>query len=363
MVDEKASDSTRVLVTGGFGFIGSHLAELLLSKEDVRVHVVDNLSNNPVDLRDLLSELGMGLFEYKYRPIDMNGASGTEILYDDENLSLTYDICSVADYCTARRPRNSFFGIYHLASVVGPVGVLNHAGHLAEGIILDAVSIANLAIDMKARLVYVSTSEVYGPIAGALSEAESKVIPADITVRLEYAIGKLAAEVALINMAKVANLDVCIVRPFNVAGPRQSPRGGFVIPRFLSQAMDNKPLTVYGDGTQVRAFTHVKDIVAGLVRVMEDGRSGEVYNIGNLDNKTTILELADLVIDVVGSDSKKVFVDPKKLHGPLFAEAADKFPDAAKAKRDLGWAAKIGLRSIVKDAFVYMKEGDWDGLG
>ena len=186
------------------------------------------------------------------------------------------------------------------------------------------------------------------------------IIPPRVSIRLEYAVAKLGAEVAMMNMARVAGLQVKIVRPFNVAGPRQSGAGGFVLPRFINQALGGEPLTVYGDGRMIRAFTNVMDIADGIVRVMRYGRSGEAYNIGNPANKTTILDLAHRVLKTVGGRSEVTFVDPKKLWGPLFEEANDKYPDADRAINELGWTPKFGLDETIQQAFAYIKSGRRD---
>ncbi|KPJ58693.1 MAG: hypothetical protein AMS15_07805, partial [Planctomycetes bacterium DG_23] len=189
-----------ILITGGFGFIGTHLVEALIGCNDIHIHIVDNLSTSPVDHEAFLEKLG--------KP---------------ENL--TYDICSVEEYCAhhAKFP-NAASEIYHLASVVGPVGVLRHGGDIAKSIVDDTFRIASLAENSGARLVDVSTSEVYGGGRnGYCSEKDVKIIPPKNSIRLEYAVGKLAAEVALINKSSVSPLESVIVRPFNIAGPRQSP--------------------------------------------------------------------------------------------------------------------------------------------
>lgn len=321
--------SKRVLVTGGFGFLGSHLVEELLRDETLTVHVVDNLSSNPVPLNHLWYEWG-----------------GTP-----ERLS--FDLCPISEFLTQKG--TTFDVIYHLASVVGPVGVLSRAGFIAQDIINDAVALASLAIKCNAKLLDVSTSEVYGGgQEGLCAESMSKVVHEEVTVRSEYAAGKLASEVALVNMSKVSSLDVCIVRPFNIAGPRQSGKGGFVLPRFVAQVLMGKPLTVFGAGSQIRAFCHVKDIVGGLIKVMRRGRRGEIYNLGNPENRISISDLADLVIKVSGFKGSKTFVDPKKLFGPLFAEANDKFPDTRKAVAELDWNPRFTIREIVCAVINYM---------
>lgn len=320
----------RVLVTGGFGFIGSHLVERLLLDRDVYVHVVDNLTSSPIDVETFVRQL-------------------------PEPKRLTHDLCSVENFCD-RGTRTTFDEIYHLASVVGPVGVLAHAGRIAGMMVNDTARVATLASACRARLVDVSTSEVYGGGRdGYCSERDFKVIQPKVTVRLEYAVGKLAAEIALVNMTAVSTLSASIVRPFNVAGPRQSGKGGFVLPRFITQAMAGQPLTVYGDGGMIRAFTHVSDIADGLLAVMERGRSGEAYNLGNPANKTTILGLAQRVVRLTGSRSDVIFIDPKTLFGPLFEEANDKYPDADRSINELGWVPKHDLDQIILDTAEYMR--------
>jgi nucleoside-diphosphate-sugar epimerase len=321
----------KILITGGFGFIGSHLTERMLAEPGVHVHVVDNLSTSPIDLETYLAHVPR---------------AGR----------LTYDICTIQEYfANPAVPR--FDEVYHLASVVGPVGVLKHGGRILRSIVGDTYAVAGYALNTGARLCDVSTSEVYGGGRdGYCSEKDSMIIPPKISIRLEYAVSKLGAEVAMINMARTVGLHGTIVRPFNVAGPRQSPSGGFVLPRFLDQALAGEPLTVYGDGTMIRAFTHVRDIVDGIVRVMRNGRPGEAYNIGNPANKTTILDLAKLVIKVTGSSSPLCFVDPKKLWGPLFEEANDKYPDADRAMNELGWLPEFGLYQIVAETLCYIRE-------
>lgn len=326
-----------VLITGGFGFIGTHLVESLLDYPDTHIHVVDNLSTTPVDHGAFLEKLGQ-----------------------PENL--TCDVCSVENYCTENpKSTEQFDQIYHLASVVGPVGVLRHGGNIAKSIVDDTFRIATLAEQCGARLVDVSTSEVYGGGRnGYCSEKDLKIIPPKTSVRLEYAVGKLAAEVALMNKCSVSSLEAVIVRPFNIAGPRQSPAGGFVLPRFIGQALAGEPLTVYGDGQMIRAFTHVKDIASGIILAMERGKTAEAYNIGNPINKTTILELAERVIRLLDSPSEISFVDPKDLFGPLFEEANDKYPDADRAMNGLGWKPTRDLDTIILEAADYIRSGRRD---
>jgi len=324
-----------VLVTGGFGFIGSHLVARLVQEDDTHVHVVDDLSTSLYDAPSVTDAIAR-------RP----GA-------------LTCDVDTIAGWARRSCPWR-FDEIYHLASIVGPVGVLPHAGRIVGRVIEDLSCVMERARSDDARLCDVSTSEVYGGgRRGACAEADPKTIPAEVTIRLEYAVAKLAGEIALINAARASGLGAVIVRPFNVAGPGQSRDGGFVLPRFVHQALWGQPLTVYGDGAAVRAFTHVQDIADGLIRAIRrfdrSLASAPVYNLGNAANRTTILDLARRVLRVTGSASPIRHVDPRDLHGPLFAEAGDKFPDGDLADRELDWHPSAGLDQIVSDTVDWMR--------
>lgn len=313
----------KILVTGGFGFLGSHLVERLLLHPENSVYVVDNLSTNAVDPADFS------------RP------------YGDR---LTYDTVSVEDFFEKRKPGKEFTEIYHLASVVGPVGVLQHAGNMVRSVVRDTYLLIDYCLETGAKLLDVSTSEVYGGGKdGFCSEDFDKIVPAQTTIRLEYAVGKLAAEIALINTQRTKGLWCVIVRPFNISGKRQTPKGGFVLPRFVLQALNGEPLTVYKDGKQIRAFTHAGDIASGMELAMTHGRPGEAYNLGNPDNRLTILELAQKVVKATNSSSPIQFVDPTKLHGNLFAEAANKYPNPQKAQKELNWQWRVGVDQIVEE--------------
>jgi UDP-glucose 4-epimerase len=318
----------KLLVTGGFGFLGSHLVERLL-KDDVDVHVVDNLSTSALSVRAFRNA---------------------------HSARLTFDLAAIAGWAAPF----DFDEIYHLASVVGPVGVLSHAGRIVSSVVGDTYRIIGLALRHRARFCDVSTSEIYGGGRNGLcAETDPKIISPKASARLEYATAKLACEIAIINATR-AKLWATIVRPFNIAGPRQSAAGGFVLPRFIRQALDSEPLTVYGDGSAIRAFTHVTDVAEGIVRAVRHGISGSAYNIGNPANKTTILDLAQLVLRVTGSASQIQHVDPKELHGLAFEEASDKYPDASLAHAELGWYPKHDLESVVRDATEYIRAGRRD---
>lgn len=320
----------KILVTGGFGFLGSHLVELLLADQENQVHVVDNLSSNPLPLDFLLGEIG-------------------------PPANLSYEVADVANF--ARGDPGVFDQIFHLASVVGPAGVIPHTGRIAMSILSDSLAMADVAMRTGAVLVDISTSEVYGGgQEGLCSEGMDRIVRAGASARLEYAVGKLAAETALLNLNATQELDVRIVRPFNITGPRQSGEGGFVLPRFIGQALAGVELTVFGDGRQVRAFTHVADMAEGIRLVGAKGQRGVSYNVGNPDNRCSILELASEVISLTESPSRIEFVDPKSIYGPFYEEANDKFPDARKAMEELGWKPMFGRLETIEDLYVYMRE-------
>lgn len=309
-----------IVVTGGLGFLGSHLVDLLAKKHPKdRIVIVDNLSSNVVNSR---------LFAHK-RNIVVHRAN-------------------VVDYFKTCKP---FDEVYHLASIVGPAGVLGYAGKIVSEIAGDAYTVALAALRYNAQFLYVSTSEVYGGgNDGFCSEEMSCNITSENSARVEYAVGKLGAEVALRDMTESAGLKCVIVRPFNIAGARQSGRGGFVLPRFLKAAQDGKPLTVFSEGRQVRSFTDVRDIAEGVYLAMHEGYIGEVYNLGNRVNRITIDELARRVLDITKSKSDIVYVDPKSIYGDEYAEANDKYNGSQKAEKELGWRPAYTIQDIIVSA-------------
>jgi len=326
----------RILVTGGFGFIGTHLVEELLLNPINHVTVVDDLSTSPVDPDAFITGIGWTHSEYLSR--------------------LDAVITTVKKYFR-QYTLPHFDEIYHLASVVGPVMLIERGGKILKNMVGDTYDILEYCLQHGTRLLDFSTGEVYGGLNsnGMCVEEGSMIVPPKASARLEYAVGKLACEIALKNTCNLTDLHATIVRPFNATGPRQQPGGGFVLPRFLNQAIAGEPLTVYWEGKGVRTFTHVKDIASGVVLMMERGHRGYAYNIGNPCNKCTVLELAHKVLEISGSKSEIIFVDPRTLWGPLFEECADKYPDVDRAIVDLNWHPYRTLDTIIADGLAYVQ--------
>lgn len=305
----------KAIVTGGEGFIGARLVERLLAA-GWDICIVDDYSTHQDP-------------DY-YNP----KTHGVPLVQGTVQCAVLPTRFRDPDY------------IFHLAGKLGPVGVIGFKGKIAKDTIDAAYTVGQWALEAECPLIDVSTSEVYGSPDKANSEDTFKVFRG-FTARSEYAISKLAAENMLIN---TDGLDVRIVRPFNVTGAGQRPEGGFVIPRFIRQALDGVDLTVYTPGTQRRSFTHVDDIIDGMIDVAYKGKYKEVYNLGNADNTRTMLQIAQLVIDVVGKGNIEV-VDPRALHGPDFHEAPEKIPNAEKAIRELGFNPYRPIEQIVQEAY------------
>lgn len=313
-----------ILITGGLGFVGSHLADSLLA-EGHQVVLVDNCQSNAVD---------PDYFQGRCRVVvDKIEVAAPRLGKDVER----------------------FDEIYHLASIVGPAGVLEFAGDIARSVIESGDVATALALEHGARLIVASTSEVYGR-SGFLDESLDCIVSSEVTVRLEYAAAKLTSEIAVLNKAKVSQLHVNVVRPFNISGPRQKPDGGFVLPRFVVAALRGEPLTVFGDGTQIRAFTDVRDIVTGLKAVMSCGRSGMVLNLGNPANEVSIMRLAEEVKRLSGSSSEIALVDPKVLFGELYEEGIERVPNANRALEALDWRPAYSLEQTILDTLDFYRE-------
>ena len=309
-----------VLISGGLGFIGSHLVDLLLGK-GIEVVIIDSFVNNCVD--NMPCQILAG---------NIPDVISQEIIYVD--------------------------AVFHLASTVGPVGVLGQSGEMGNDIVTDTVVLRDFCIEEGIKFIYVSTSEIYGDVKD-WHEDSVKVFPAYYTVRSEYAAGKMTSEIAIVNKARVADLKYTIIRPFNVAGPRQKPNFGFVLPRFVIAALTGQPITVYGDGSSVRAFTDVRDI-CDAIYMLAVGHEG-IFNIGNPANEMSINDLAKLVLKHVGdSESEIIYVDPKKLHGDLFEEVPDKIPCIDKLT-EIGWSPIYSIEQTINDTIEYYRKKIEDG--
>ena len=311
----------KILISGGAGFLGTYSIEKYL-EEGYDITVIDNFSTAVVKNNDPILD-NVKLIEndiLNVRWVDLE----------------KYDL------------------ILHLASPVGPAGILKHSGKMAKYILEDIYWAIEGAQHNNCPLVFVSTSEIYGyrEKAVLLKEDGDKLLVGDFKVRNEYSIAKLLAEIVLSNTAKVSDLQYQIIRPFNISGARQLPDAGFVLPTFVTQSLDESDITVFNGGEQIRAFTHVTDIVNGIYLTSQSDFN-EIWNVGEPANQCTILKMAEIVKEKTQTKSDITFVDPKTIHGPLYEEAWDKIPDPEKINKRLGWVANYGVDYIIDDVINY----------
>jgi nucleoside-diphosphate-sugar epimerase len=313
----------KVLITGGLGFLGSYTIQKY-KDQGYHITIIDNLSTNTIDPDD---------------PI----CNDCDVMIKNI-LDHTWDVTQTYDM------------IIHLASPVGPAGILQHSGKMARYILDDIYWAIEGAQLNKCPLIFVSTSEIYGyrdkPVL--LQEHEDKLLVGDFKVRNEYSMAKLLSEIVISNTAKVSDLKYQIIRPFNISGPRQLPDAGFVLPRFVTQALSGRDITVFGDGEQVRAFTHARDIIEGIYLASLYDQS-DIWNVGNPDNSVTINYLAKRVKELTNSESNIIHVDPKTIYGPLYEEAWDKIPDPTKIGSKLNWSPMNHVDDIIMDVIKYWR--------
>jgi UDP-glucose 4-epimerase len=313
-------NTQHVLVTGGAGFIGSHLVERLL-RDGERVVVVDDLSTGSLEnLRAVEQQAGLRFIQSR--------------------LSTYRELPELVAQSKA---------IYHLAAAVGVELVVNSPTHVLETNLHETEVLLEAAAPHRVPLLITSTSEVYGKSQKpAFDEEDDLLIGPPHQSRWSYACSKLMDEFLALAYAKERGLPVVIVRLFNTVGPRQTGQYGMVLPRFIAAAKSGAPLRVYGDGLQSRCFCHVLDTVESLVRLQNcsDAR-GEVVNIGGT-HEITILDLARTVIETLGSKSSIELVPYAKAYAPGFDDMRRRKPVVEKLARTVGFRPGTSLQDIIR---------------
>ncbi|MCE2465113.1 MAG: SDR family NAD(P)-dependent oxidoreductase [Dehalococcoidia bacterium] len=310
----------RALVTGGAGFIGSHLCDELLDRGK-QVTVVDNLSTGR---RKNIAHLEG---HPNFRFVQANVLDKEQIRPDLEKADV----------------------IYHLAAAVGVGYIHEHQVGSLETNVLGTSNLLELASHMGNKVVLASSSEVYGKsTAVPFYESSDALLGPTSIPRWSYACAKALDEFLALGYHKERGLPVVILRLFNTVGPRQSGRYGMVLPRFVRQAVTGEPITVYGDGLQKRSFTYVTDVVEAMAAIAEvPSANGEVFNVGS-DSETSILELADLVRRVTCSGSELVHVPFAQVYGGEFEEPARRFPAIGKIQEYIDYHPTTPLASMVE---------------
>ncbi|MBN6052372.1 NAD(P)-dependent oxidoreductase [Nonomuraea sp. RK-328] len=254
----------------------------------------------------------------------------------------------VEDYLAGGGDFRGVDRVIHAASYVGPASILSRSGRLGHDIIGSTAPVIEACASAGVPLCVFSSAEVYGR-SGVLDEKDDIVVPTQYNTRIEYAIAKTLAE-AMVANSRRHGLRGIVIRPFNVAGARQSRAGGFVMPTFVQQALAGRPITVFAGGDQVRAFIAADDLTRFLTGYMDAALEGDdvVINVGNPANAVTIMELAERVKALLDSPSPIVRVDGRSVHGPHYAEAESfhKIP-ALRAATGLGWRPRVPLDELI----------------
>jgi len=309
----------KYLVTGGAGFIGSHLTEQLISRGD-QVVILDNLSTG-------LSE---NLSTIKNKVEFVQG--------DILDKALVEKLISNSDY------------VVHLAAALGVLNIVNKPLESLKSNLQGTEIVLEAANKYKKPVLIASTSEVYGKNDKVpLNEEDDRVIGHPLKSRWSYSEAKAIDESLAYFYFLEVGLQSRIVRFFNTVGPRQLGNYGMVVPRFVNSALKGEALSVYGSGEQIRCFCHINDAVKGLLLVMDSEKAvGEVFNVGN-NQQITIMELAKKVIEITSSKSTIEKIAYEKAYPQGFEDMQRRVPDISKIKQVLGWSPQLNLDQIIKD--------------
>ena len=310
----------KVLITGGAGFIGSHLAEALLERGD-EVFALDDLSTGSIE----------------------------NIEHLKGNMGFSYTIDTVVNEPVTAEHVDRADVVVHLAAAVGVRLIVESPVHTIETNVHGTETILKLANKKKKRVLLASTSEVYGKSTELpFREDADLVLGATNKGRWSYACSKAIDEFLGLAYYKEKKLPVTVVRLFNTVGPRQTGRYGMVIPNFVRQALAGQPITVFGDGTQRRCFTDVSDVVSGLLGLMDHPDApGEVFNIGS-HHEVSILDLAKKVKAMAKSDSEIVLVPYEQAYEEGFEDMPRRVPDTSKIAALVGYEPKVSLDRILQ---------------
>jgi len=310
----------KVLITGGAGFIGSHLAEALLERGD-EVYVLDDLSTGSIDNIEHLK-----------------GAKG-----------FRYTIDTVMNEPSTAEQVDRVDVVVHLAAAVGVRLIVESPVHTIETNVHGTETVLKLANKKKKRVLLASTSEVYGKsVEFPFREDSDLVMGPTNKGRWSYACSKAIDEFLALAYYKEKKLPVTVVRLFNTVGPRQTGRYGMVIPNFVRQALAGAPITVHGDGSQRRCFTDVSDVVRALLGLIDNpGAVGEVFNVGS-QQEISILELANKVKAKTKSASEIVFIPYEKAYEEGFEDMPRRIPDTSKIEKLIGYRPTVSLERILE---------------
>lgn len=321
----------KVLITGGAGFIGSHLAEKYLELGH-EVYIIDDLSTGTLsNIKHLQEDKNLKIRFFV--TIDT-------ILNDDALLELV-GICDV---------------VIHLAAAVGVQYILENPLSSIVTNIKGTEKVLGLCNKFKKKVLVVSTSEVYGKHTHApLLETDNIIYGPSTKSRWSYAASKLMDEFTALAYYRTKKLDAIIIRLFNTVGPRQTGRYGMVIPRFVQQALRDEPITVYGDGSQTRTFSYVQDVVDAVMKLIEsEDAIGQVINIGGID-EVSIRSLAERIKELTASSSEIKFIPYDEVYTKDFEDMQRRVPSIEKIENLIGWRPTTGLDKILEKVIEYYR--------
>jgi len=309
----------RYLVTGGAGFIGSHLTDKLISRGD-KVVILDDLSTGNLENIEFVKE------------------KAKIVVGSILDFSLVSKLVSESDY------------VVNLAASLGVLNIVNEPLQSLVVNLKGSTNVIEAAYNYSKPIFIASTSEIYGKnVKEFLNEQDDRVISHPLMSRWSYSEAKAVDESLAFFYYQEKNLPIRIVRFFNTVGPRQVGHYGMVVPRFVNAALRNEPLSVYGSGEQIRCFCHVDDAVRAMLLVMDSERTiGEVFNVGN-NQQTSIMGLAKKVIEITNSTSSIEKIAYDKAYPEGFEDMQRRVPDISKIKQILGWTPEINLDQIIRD--------------
>ena len=319
--------SGKALITGGAGFIGSHLSELLLS-QGWEVFVLDDVSTGQLE--------------------------NIEHLRDRSDYHLVVD--SILSPSIVSEVVHKCDVVFHLAAAVGVRLIVEQPVHTMVTNVQGTETVLGYCSKFGKRVLVASSSEVYGDHREErpLAETDRRVYGPTTEKRWLYADSKAMDEHLALSYHLERNLDTVIVRLFNTVGPRQSGRYGMVIPRFVERALAGEPLEVHGDGTQTRSFCHVSDTVRALAGLMDAEISGEIFNVGSSE-RVSILQLAERILRATDSASELAFVPYEKVYDQGIEDTLHREPAIGKIRDRIGWAPERDLDTILADVIEHMR--------